>query len=263
MDSPIETLSSATLRLQRCNLYFCTPGEETAQRILPYPYLLFVHSGQGIYNIGGQDIQTQPGYLYFCPRCIPNTIKASAADPFVLSGMEFETSLPDAVLNAVFPPSLWAPTDPLIQHMLDEMIRRSEHLMTLSEDSHALFKAFLLRLMTSRPPSSRHGPDGRQILEYLYLHRLEDITLSDLSQRFHYHPNHLNRLIRSLTHMTIHQLIIEYRLQHACDLLRNSTESVTAISHACGYENPNHFCQLFRQKQGCTPLEYRQRHTAP
>lgn len=263
MDDLLQAFSSAPLYLQRCNLYFCAPGEETPQRILPFPYFLYVHSGQGIYNIGGQDILTRPGCLYFCPRCVPNTIKASRTDPFVLSGIEFETHLTDAVLDSLFSQPLFLPFDGLTRHMLDEMICHSEHLMTVCEDSHALFKAFLLRFLTPRTISVRHGADSRQILEYLYLHRLENITLESLSQRFHYHPNHLNRLIRSQTHMTVHQLIIEYRLQYACDLLRNSTESVTVVSHACGYENPNYFCQLFRQKRGCTPLEYRLRHTAP
>lgn len=257
----LQQFASAPLYLKRCNLYFCTPGERTPQRILPHQYFLYIHSGQGIYNIDGIDYYTQPGQLYYCPSGVPNTIIASSVDPFVLSGLEVETPLPAEIFLRLFPRCFSIPDDPLTRQLLDELIRHCEHLMTISEETHALFRAFLLRVYTPHTPSANRNPDSRRILEYLYLHRLENVSLEELSSRFHYHPNQLNRQIHSLTNMTVHQLLIEYRLQYACDLLRNTSLTVSQIAHQCCYENANYFCHLFRKKRGCTPLEYRHAHS--
>ena len=53
------------------------------------------------------------------------------------------------------------------------------------------------------------------------------------------------------------QFIIDLRIQNAKQLLSEGVLSVSAISERCGFSNPYHFCRIFKQHTGATPLEYR------
>ena len=52
--------------------------------------------------------------------------------------------------------------------------------------------------------------------------------------------------------------ILSAREQLLCSDLPIST-----IAHNCGFGSSSHFCTLFRQREGVSPREYRQRETAP
>ena len=47
------------------------------------------------------------------------------------------------------------------------------------------------------------------------------------------------------------------RLQKACELLTCSDDRIGEISTAVGFENTNHFINLFRRQYGMTPGTYR------
>lgn len=52
------------------------------------------------------------------------------------------------------------------------------------------------------------------------------------------------------------QFIIDLRIQKAKQLLSEGAFSVSDISEKCGFNNPYHFCKLFKQRTGMTPSEY-------
>lgn len=51
--------------------------------------------------------------------------------------------------------------------------------------------------------------------------------------------------------------LIEKKLGHAKKLLMQTDDSVSSLAFDSGFENTAHFCRLFKQKTGVTPLEYR------
>lgn len=50
------------------------------------------------------------------------------------------------------------------------------------------------------------------------------------------------------------------RLDMAKQLISQTNESVTNISEQCGFSNVYHFCRIFKEKTGYTPLNYRNTH---
>lgn len=52
----------------------------------------------------------------------------------------------------------------------------------------------------------------------------------------------------------------DLRLQKACELLTCSNDRIGEISTAVGFENVNHFINLFRRQYGMTPGAYRKHH---
>ena len=49
----------------------------------------------------------------------------------------------------------------------------------------------------------------------------------------------------------------EYRLQMACTMLRNTSETITTVSQNCGFHSASYFGKVFRSQMGCTPYEFK------
>lgn len=68
----------------------------------------------------------------------------------------------------------------------------------------------------------------------------------------------LDRIIQKQYGMSFRQKRSQIRFAVACDLLRNSKESIAKISEELGYSTPSNFTSFFKGIYGMTPGEYRE-----
>jgi len=90
-----------------------------------------------------------------------------------------------------------------------------------------------------------------------------EVTLSSLSNAFHYSPEYASRLIKRTTGQTFMQLLTNIRIENAKQLLRDTSLSVIDIAANVGYESSEHFIRKFRSLTGKTPGEYRHNSAKP
>ncbi|MDO4318402.1 MAG: AraC family transcriptional regulator [Lachnospiraceae bacterium] len=88
------------------------------------------------------------------------------------------------------------------------------------------------------------------------------ITLSDLADSLGYSTVYCSKYVKKLTGCTFSELLKKVRLQKAADLLQNTSMSISDISAACGYENPENFNRAFRQRYHTAPSGFRERHSS-
>ncbi len=84
------------------------------------------------------------------------------------------------------------------------------------------------------------------------------IKTSDIARRMQLSTSHLDRLMVSGTGRTIHQQIEARKLQLAQDALIADHSSLKTIAYDLGFSSPSHFNYWFKQREGVTPLAYRQ-----
>ena len=97
----------------------------------------------------------------------------------------------------------------------------------------------------------------QDILDYINEHFNEKISLNDLSQRCFYNPAYFSRLFKKAFNMSFTDYIMDIRLKHCCELLKNSDYTIDRIIEECGFSDRNTFYERFKNKYGCTPSEYR------
>lgn len=66
--------------------------------------------------------------------------------------------------------------------------------------------------------------------------------------------------IRNLTNKTPAELVRDMRLKHACILLKRTNINMSELSSNVGFMTGENFINIFREKFGMTPLEYRLKH---
>jgi len=82
-------------------------------------------------------------------------------------------------------------------------------------------------------------------------------TVKYLSERVNLSAGYLSDLLKKETGMTAQDHIHYYLIEEAKNILLNSDQSVSEIAYSLGFEYPQYFSKLFKQKTGKTPGEYR------
>ncbi len=99
----------------------------------------------------------------------------------------------------------------------------------------------------------------RNVLDYIRLHGADKLSLSDVADRFHVSANYLSALVRKETGITFHDHIINVKMDIAHTMLADPRILVEEVAYAVGYSNYVSFYNVFKQKEGMTPTEYRNR----
>ncbi len=82
-------------------------------------------------------------------------------------------------------------------------------------------------------------------------------TVKYLAEQAHLSPNYLSDLLKKETGMNTQDHIHYFLIEEAKNILLNSDASVSEIAYALGFEYPQYFSKLFKQKTGTTPQEFR------
>ena len=83
-------------------------------------------------------------------------------------------------------------------------------------------------------------------------------TVENLAAQLHLSPRYLSDVLRSLTGQNTQQFIHEKLIEKAKEYLAGTSLSIATIAYQLGFEHPQSFNKLFKQKTKLTPLEFKQ-----
>ena len=267
------------------NLLPCRPSFDTRSRVTPMQYLLYIHRGKGQFVIGDKSYDASEGDMFYCSAGVPNRIIASQDDPFTLTGMDFtytpigrtwkgimqhapETFAANDILESVrfsdfegFSPQLDVRSDATLHNrileMADTFTRQRKH---WQPQINGMFQAFLIRLVqitNQRFYGSREAVGSDDIIQYILNHYHENLPNERLAAHFHYHPDYVSRIVYAYTGLTLRQYIIDLRVRESVMLLISTHLPVESVAARVGYDNPQYFSRIFKQKTGHSPSEFR------
>jgi AraC family transcriptional regulator len=85
----------------------------------------------------------------------------------------------------------------------------------------------------------------------------EAISLEELGRLAHFAPHHFHRIFRAVVGETVMEYARRLRLERAAHQVKFSSEPVTHIALAAGYETHESFTRAFGVMFGCSPSEFR------
>ena len=105
---------------------------------------------------------------------------------------------------------------------------------------------------------AQNEPVLSKILKYIDAN-MNDASLENLSEILGYSAVYTGTLTKKLSGMSFKRILQERRLMKAAGLLKSTEMSVGEVIRAVGYENESYFREIFLEKYGCKPLEYKLR----
>ena len=88
--------------------------------------------------------------------------------------------------------------------------------------------------------------------------RMGNITRAELSEITHYNDEHLNRVVKKNTGLSIMKHAKKLKIKHAMDLLAHTDMTISDISIAIGFTSESHFYRFFKENLQQSPDQFRQ-----
>lgn len=141
---------------------------------------------------------------------------------------------------------------------------------TVKEDGcRLMMKSLLMQILifafragngTGTVPEDEPKPSSWQIvkkvMEYIYLHYDEELSNETLSDLVKVSPNYLSKLFLKHTGVTLHNYLIQYRLEKARDFILTGEYNLTEAALKCGFSSIYSFSKSFKKEWGLSPSEY-------
>jgi len=103
----------------------------------------------------------------------------------------------------------------------------------------------------------------KSVFSYIVENYSSDITLDVLAELAHLTPTSFCRYFKQVTNKKPFDLITEFRVKHACNLLISSEIPIAVICFESGFGNLSHFNKEFKKSTNLSPLQYRKMFQSP
>lgn len=127
--------------------------------------------------------------------------------------------------------------------------------------------AMILQLHNNLPAGSREENQKSQrnaqrikgMLQFIHDHYAGKISVAEIAQSVSISESECLRCFRNTVQLTPNQYLRQYRIRQAANLLVSTEEKISAIAHACGFDDLSFFAKTFRELKGVSPSDYRSR----
>lgn len=103
------------------------------------------------------------------------------------------------------------------------------------------------------------SPLIHQAILYIHHHFRTDLSIQDVANHIQRSPWFLSTQFKAETGYSPQEYWIQLRLEHACNLLQNSSLSIQQIVSESGFRSKSYFATYFKRTYHLTPSEYRKR----
>lgn len=213
-------------------------------------------SGQGTQEVANVHHAVGPGTLVIVPPHVPHAFHRSSRQSPLCLMLDFRAKWPPqtSVKN------LAAVEIARIRSLLANLARVADDQRTPDRISRA---AAALGLLAAISEASGWHPRPVRHSAVTVLHQVQKALESDpaaspksLPSALGYHRDHLNRLVREETGLSLGRLAAQIRLHRAQRLLREHS-LVRDAAEAAGFIDQNYFARWFKKQTGVTPMAWR------
>lgn len=171
--------------------------------------------------------------------------------------------LNDAKLGVTFGKETIKAIQPKIEY-LAEKSTGFDAVLTLLDILHELSMSPNIRILASRSFSAQTIDSRSRRIDKVYAfiekNYQQAINLTDVAELVGMSEVGFCRFFKQRTGKTFVESLNETRLAHATSLLINTTQTVSEICFASGYNNLSNFNRLFLKRKKCTPSELREKY---
>ncbi len=245
----------------KCSLDWCD-----IDYIPEYNKLYYILDGEGWLKIGDKEYYPKSGQLFIMPSGILQSYSSLNNRTFLKYWCHFTAEINHMNLFDIIkiPSYLDVPENSKLKILFEELLHFYEQ-----GTAPSILKArgTMLEILALY---FEHIPEGSmdlsyysstkellEVLSYIEENLSKNITIEELAQMVHFHPNYFTRFFRDHIGCSPIQYINKMRLNRAKDLLRTTSLSIKEITDLTGYNDPSYFSKNFKKNIGLSPIEYR------
>lgn len=247
---------------------YCDPSYCWGPGVKDHYKILFIHKGKGTYQINGctYHLEQGQGFMVF-----PDTIccmKADEQEPWVYSWIAFQGTcvaniLEQLKLSKLSPYFEFAPAN-WFDSWLDQFTEADTRLSNSGLVLHGLLYQLIAEWISllSEPSVENYVPKTKELyvrraIDYIHNHYYNKVSITELARLIGIDRIYLSSLFKEVVQLSPQTYLLQYRMDKACDLMRNPQLSISDISHSVGYNDPLLFSKMFKKMKGVSPTSFR------
>lgn len=257
------------LNVYRCGIQECKPGYTWGPGIRDLFIVHYVLTGEGTFSDGknSKKLYAGDGFVVF-PDCLV-TYSADMKNPWTYSWVGFQGIKAEAFLNRAGiyreMPFFTYNSDHKLKDCLVAMISDAR-LNPASELTILGHLYIFLSLLIKNGRKNSTGAAGnmsrekyvQKIIEFISKNYAERISISEIARNIGIDRSYMYVIFKKIMKMSPQEFLINYRIERAANLLRNSDLTIGDIARSVGYEDSFQFSKIFRKIKGVSPTRFRQ-----
>jgi len=96
-----------------------------------------------------------------------------------------------------------------------------------------------------------------KLLDFMRRNSMRDISRDEAARQLGLSPGRFSQVLKERTGRSFTELLRQFRVDRACDMLRTTEKSIAEIASACGFCDQSYFTHVFQDVKGMTPKLFR------
>lgn len=238
-------------------------GEKNA--ICPYSKVYYIVGGECIVEVGGRRYHACAGDFFLIPSGVPHSFYHINENYIQKYWFHFDAEAEGTSLFELINP-------PFYLHIDDgrAFVKLFRAIFKCAADdapdSQLLLNAKILELLSlyfklTNTSFSETAVDEntiiRVIVEYVNAHLDKNITLRELAEVAHFHPNYFVRFFKEHIGIPPTKYVNNIKIEYAKSMLENTDLSIKEIMTSIGFDDYSHFSKFFKTYSGYSPSAFR------
>lgn len=261
---------------QSVDLFLCFCGTENCPSGYSYgpavrsQYLIhYIIDGEGSYTVNNTTykLKKNQGFL-ICPNIL-TYYEADKDNPWSymwigFNGVKAETYLNYANLNEenlIFEYS----EDDALKDYISEILKLKERDYSTELKIEGLLYFFMAKLAEARKNTfDQKSYKSAELyleksVEFIENNYSNNIKINDIASYIGINRSYLTHIFKKNINMSPQEFLVNYKIDKACTLLRNTDLSIKAVAKSVGYSDPLTFSKIFKKINGDNPRGYREK----
>ncbi len=269
-NTPSEAAKSFLLYVQELGLFRAKSKYYTRQEGIASYLIMLTLSGTGEYRDADNRFKLTRGTLVFADSMESHThfTAKSSKEPWQILWVQFSGYLARGYFSQYKTknvPYLNADSNPKIRLLLEKLVSVNK---TKSIGAEFLSSKLLVDLLTEIlftagaviSPQANAPAFINTALKDIDAHFSQDLSLDYFAKKLIVSKFHFAKEFKKYTGFSPMEYVIGARINSAKQLLQHSDLSVAQIAQTVGFHSACHFINIFKQKTGVTPLQFKKQY---
>lgn len=255
------------IAIARCGTEECKPSHFFGPGVRDHYQIHYIHSGKGHYQVGGRRYDLTAGQVFVIFPDEMMYYEADKDEPWTytwigFSGFSAAEFIQKAGLSVTTPyfdvscsPDIkWC--FEYVRSMAVNMRGRETMLIGLL----VFFFGCLMDLSAQKEPQTAEKKQldyVRRAVEYIVANYYQHITVEDIARAVGKNRSYLGSLFTKVCGVSPQDYLIKYRIDKACELLKNHDLQIGEIATSVGYSDQLLFSRMFKKVKGICPRTFR------
>ena len=239
--------------------------------VCPFSKVYYIIDGECIIEIEDVRYEAKPGDFFLIPANVRHSFYHENENYITKYWFHFDFKIG----GGSFTETITAPychnfgTDKKLVSMFRKILRleKAETLSANLELTATILQMMSYYFTTTVAKESQSTDEGsvvlRRVIEYIHANLHRSITVEELAELAHFHPNYFVRFFKEKLGIPPMKYINNIKIEMAKSLLETTDMPVHKVMQSIGFSDYSHFSKYFKTYSGYSPKMFRRYYTSP